>query len=197
MHLKKLIPAILGLMVLASSAWPQQLTRGNLTMGISASLNSVKLVRDSVKYGSALLPGVGISLYSNIMDRVQVNYGAQFAMKGTNDYDTLGDLRTFNLEPFAALQFKPLEGIFLEGGALYSYLVLAQTVKISGEASSGKKRTEIDGFKSSFEFFAGLQINLSNKSRFGIRYYIPYSGTEFRRLEFRLIMIMLEGYPKR
>ncbi|MFH0762126.1 MAG: hypothetical protein V2A67_11550 [Bacteroidota bacterium] len=197
MRLNRLVLITLGGLMLSGPLDAQQYTRGNLTMGFSVSVNSTRLVRDSVKYSSAVLPGVGAGFYSMLAGPLYIHYGIQFSMKGTNNYDTLGNLRTFNFEPFASLQFSPFENIYIEGGAQYSRLMLAQTVKISGSASTGQKRSDIEGFKSSMEYFAGAQINLNKQSKFGFRYYIPYSGTEFRRLEFRLLLIMVEGYTKR
>jgi hypothetical protein len=165
-------------------------------MGINLSVNSTRLVRDSVKYTSAILPGIGAGFYTKLSKRFLIHYGIQFSMKGTNDYDTLGNLRTYNIEPFASLQFSPFDNISLEGGAQYSRLMMAQTVKLTGSSSTGQKRTDIEGFKSSMEYFAGMQFNLNKRSSFGFRYYIPYPGTEFRRWEIRLTMIMVEGYSK-
>jgi hypothetical protein len=197
MKIKRIPLIILGCLLLSGPLGAQQYSRGNLTMGFNVSLNSTRLVQYTVKYTSAILPGVGAGFYTMLSRRFQFHYGIQFSMKGTNNYDTLGNLRTFNIEPYVSFQFSPIDNIHLEGGAQYSRLMMAQTVKIAGSSSTGTKRTDIEGFNSSMEYFAGIQIKMNRQSLFGFRYYIPYSGTEFRRMEFRLLMIMSEGYTKR
>ena len=196
MNMKRSILLVVSIVLLSGTARSQLYNRGNLSMGLGVSLHSVRLVRDSIKYSQALLPGLGVELYSNLTKKLKINYGAQFAMLGTNDYDTLGNLRTFHLEPFVSLLFSPVESLFIEAGALYSYVIMAQTVRLSGETASGKKRTPIEGFTSSPEFFAGLHMKASDRSLIGIRYYIPHTKTEFRRFELRFVLIMVEGYPK-
>lgn len=197
MRLNQFILITLGSLILSGPLNAQQYSRGNMTMGLSFSANSTRLVRDSVKYSPVILPGVGAGFYSKLAGKLCIHYGIQFSMKGTNNYDTLGNLRTFNIEPYASLQFSPIENFSLEGGAQYSRLMMAQTVKITGTTASGQKRNDIEGFNSSIEYFAGAQIIMNKQSRFGFRYYIPYAGTEFRRMEFRLLYIMVEGYARK
>ncbi len=197
MLLKRIVLFFSGCLLLSLPLNAQQYARGNYSMGFTVCANSTRLVRDSVKYDSSMLPGAGIEFYSNLTGRLDIHYGLQFSMKGTNSYDTLGNLRTYHIEPFASIQFSPIKSVSLEAGAQYSRLIMSQTVTISGSSSSGQKRNEIEGFNSTVEYFAGAQVNMNRQSRLGFRYYIPYAGTEFRRLEFRLLFIMIEGYSRK
>jgi len=197
MRLYRMVLITVSGLLLSGPLDAQQYSRGNMTMGFTVSVNSTRLVRDSVKYSSVILPGVGAEFYSKLAGRLTIHYGLQFSMKGTNNYDTLGNLRTYHIEPFGSLQFSPFENVSIEGGAQYSRLMMAQTVKIAGSTSTGQKRNDIEGFNSALEYFAGAHFNMNKQSKFGFRYYIPYSGTEFRRMEFRLLFILVEGYSRK
>ena len=185
------------LLFCAAASPAQQFTRGNLSMGITVSLNATRLVMDSTKYQASMLPGIGAGFYSWITPKLIVNYGAQFSLKGAEKYDTLGKLRTYCIEPFIGLQYKVTDGLRIEGGALYSRLIMAQTVKITGEATSGQKRIPIEGFRSYAEYFAGIQLDMNKQSTLGCRYYIPLENQEFRRFEVRLVYLLVEGYSKK
>lgn len=175
----------------------QMYTRSNLTMGISTGINVTRLVQGTTLFNRAVLPELGVDFFSRLVPRLHINYGAQFSMKGTNDYNSLGDLRAYFIEPHVALQFEPLDFARVEGGIQYSQLITAQTVKLSGDSSSGKERTPITGFGSPLEFFGGVQVNLGGQISAGCRYYIPHKNTEFRRIEIRINIIMVQGYIKR
>ena len=175
----------------------QQYSRGNLTMGATVSLNSTRLVSDSIKYRASALPGAGIALYSWITDRILLNYGAQFSMKGVEDYDTLGKLRSYCIEPFVSVQYKPADNLRLEAGGLYSKTVSAQTIKATGQSSTGTKKYPFEGLRSYPEAFVGGQLSMNNQTYLGIRYFLPLSNQEFSRLELRLTYILVEGYSKR
>jgi|GEM_PF-861179 len=175
----------------------QQYTRGNLSMGLSVSINSSRLFIDSTKFQASVLPGIGAGFYSRITPKLIVNYGAQFTMMGTEKYDTLGKLRNYYIEPFISLQYKISDGLRLEGGALYKKLIMAQTVRITGESSSGQKRNPIEGFSSYPEYFAGVQLDMNKQSTLGCRYFFPLSNQEFRRIEVRLVYLLVEGYSKK
>jgi hypothetical protein len=181
----------------APASHAQQYSRGNLSMGMTVSINTSRLFMDSTKYQASVLPGIGAAFYSGITPRLIVNYGAQFSMMGSEKYDTLGKLRTYYIEPFISLQYKITEGLRIEGGALYSKLVMAQTVKATGESSTGQKRETIEGFSSYPEFFAGVHLDMNKQSTLGLRYYLPLKNQEFRRIEVRLVYILVEGYTKK
>ncbi|MFO7617840.1 MAG: hypothetical protein R6V75_11375 [Bacteroidales bacterium] len=193
--MKRITPLLL-LALIATGAYGQQYARGNMSMGFSVSLNSTRLVTDSVRYNSAILPGGGVDFFSSVNKWLKVNYGAQVSMKGTNDFGTLGNLRSFHLEPHLALQVSPAKIVRVEAGVQYSRMVAARTIAFSGDASSGKIWRDYKGLRSPMEYFVGLQADLGNRVFFGCRYYIPHTYTEFKRLEFRAIVMMIEGYSR-
>jgi hypothetical protein len=192
----KQMTILLLLALVVTGAQGQQYARGNISMGFSVSLNTTRLATDSVRYNAALLPGGGVDFFSSVNSWLKVNYGAQVSMKGTNDFGTLGDLRSFHLEPHVALQFSPVKVVRAEAGVQYSRVVAARTVTLSGDAASGKIWRDYKGLRSPMEYFVGLQADLGNRVFFGCRYYIPHANTEFKRLEFRAIVMMIEGYSR-
>ena len=192
----KQLMIIFLLALVATSVQGQQYARGNLSMGFSVSLNSTRLDTDTIRYDRALLPGGGVDFFSSATSWLKVNYGAQVSMKGTNNFGTLGDLRSFFLEPHVALQFSPMKPLRVEAGVQYSRMVAARTVTLSGDAASGKIWRDYKGLRSPMEYFVGLQVDLGDRVFLGGRFYIPHANTEFKRLEIRAIVMMIEGYTK-
>lgn len=193
----KRISILLLVAFMSMGVCAQQYTRGNISMGLTVSLNSTRLLNDTVHYNRTLLPGAGVDFYSSLSKSLKINFGAQVSMKGTNDFDTLGDLRGFYLEPHIALQFIPIKKLRLEGGVQYSHVVAGRTITLAGDASSGTKWHDYQGLRSPMEYFVGLHAELDRRVHFGLRYYIPHKKTEFNRLEIRAIILMIEGYTKR
>ncbi len=187
-----------GFLLVGCSLQAQVYNNQNLSLGISGGLNRCNYHLADQKFRPAITPVAGLNFFSNISKSVILSYGAQFAMKGANEVDSLVNIRGNYLEAFVGLHYKASKSLRFGIGFQPGLGLLAQSVQVSGESVSGTKRSEIDPFNSPvFESYAEAFLAMSDNIFFGYKYFLPFSQSEFSRMEFRLVYLILEGYASR
>ncbi len=190
---------VIGLLLFGFSGLNGQVYNNqNLSIGVHAGINRCRIVLNDQKYNPALTPLAGVTLFSHLNKTFSLSYGAQFSIKGSDDVDSLHNIRSNYIEAFTSFLFQPTKGLKIGAGIQPGIGVKTQSVYTSGDSSTGKRRSNIDLLTSPvWEYYAEVMLDLNKALYLSYTYYLPFSNSEFTRMEFRLIYLVLEGYSPR
>ncbi len=105
-------------------------------------------------------------------------------MKGTKNYQTNINLRNNYIDIHLLPQYEVVEGLRLEIGVQYSYLISANKIDLTSEGFFPTADDRIDGFES----------EVSNKLSLSLRHTLPTNRPDFHHLQIALNYFLFKGY---
>ena len=146
------------------------------TFSFTAGMTSSNLIKDSIKYKSAILCSAGFVYTMVLSDNFNIGLEALYTGKAFKNESPIIKYRYFYIDVPLYLQYKLSDNIRFNLGAQYSTFTNSKVIVIDPNSNTGVNIKPYNNLKSAdYGFLAGVEIDLNENFSLTSRYTISTS----------------------